>query len=115
MAEKDFTNGARSVKANVIGSDSFSVTVNFKWLLQLFIAVGSVVYAFYMFQMKIDGMSAQIEQNKTELHELLELHEKESEAQMAQMEETIKWYEQELVKVGKVSLNPFSWKSKKKQ
>jgi len=46
---------------------------------------------------------------------LLAVHEAEEEVRDAELEESIKWYEKEMVKVGNVSLNPFSWKNKKKK
>ena len=110
---KDLNNGARSFKSEAIGSDSFAVTINFKWLLQLFVLVGSLIYTFYSYQMKIVDMEKRIVENQLELENLITLHEAESDLKLAKMEETIKWYETELVKVGGVSLNPFSWKSKK--
>jgi len=63
--------------------------------------------------MKIVDMEKRIVENQLELENLITLHEAESDLKLAKMEETIKWYETELVKVGGVSLNPFSWKSKK--
>ena len=45
MAEKK--DGARSWKGEVIGSDSYSLTINFKWLLQIIAATAIVVYAFW--------------------------------------------------------------------
>ena len=73
-----------------------------------------MIYTFYTYQMKIINIENTIAENQLQLETLISIHEQESNAKLAQMEETIKWYEQEIVKVGGVSLNPFSWKSKKK-
>ena len=91
---------------NVIG-DSLAVTINFKWLLQLLVVVATITYAFYTFQLKLNDMEGQIADNMIELQELIEIHEKESEIQIAQMQETIKWYQTQL------NLNPFSWGKQK--
>ncbi len=92
---------------NVI-SDSLAVTINFKWLLQLMAFVSTITYVFYTFQMKLNDMSRQIDDNMSELQELIMIHERESEIKMTEMENTIKWYE------GQLNVNPLSWGKKKK-
>ena len=106
MPAKD---GARSYKGQIIG-DSMSVTINFKWLLQLIVAVGMIVYGWWQLESRIQGL----ERNMVLALEEIELHEEErkhdEEAHVAQMEERMLWYESEL------NLNPFSWgKDKKKK
>ena len=44
--------GARSYKTQVIG-DSMAVTINFKWLLQLIVAAGMVVYGWWQLESRI--------------------------------------------------------------
>ena len=101
--------GARSYKTQVIG-DSMSVTINFKWLLQLIVAVGMIVYGWWQLESRIQGL----ERNMVLALDEIELHEAErkhsEEAHVAEMEERMDWYETEL------NLNPFSWgKGKKKK
>jgi len=101
--------GARSYKGQIIG-DSMSVTINFKWLLQLIVAVGMIVYGWWQLESRIQGL----ERNMVLALDEIELHEEErkhdEEAHVAQMEERMLWYESEL------NLNPFSWgKDKKKK
>jgi hypothetical protein len=92
---------------NIIG-DGLAVTINFKWLLQLIAFVSTVTYLFYTFQIKLDNMSRQIDSNMSELQGLIEIHEEESEIKMAEMQETIKWYQ------GQLNVNPLSWGKKSK-
>jgi hypothetical protein len=92
---------------NIIG-DGLAVTINFKWLLQLIAFVSTVTYLFYTFQVKLDNMSRQIDSNMSELQGLIEIHEEESEVKMAEMQETIKWYQ------GQLNVNPLSWGKKNK-
>ena len=106
MPEKD---GARSYKGQIIG-DSMSVTINFKWLLQLIVAVGMLVYGWWQLESRIQGLERNMELALTEI----ELHEDERKVaegkHIAEMEERMLWYENEL------NLNPFSWgKDKKKK
>ena len=104
----DDKKGARSYKGEVIG-DSFSVTLNFKWLLQIIAATAIVVNSF----LKLESRIQELERNMVLALEEIKLHEAErkqaEEAHVAQMEERMLWYENEL------NLNPFSWgKGKKK-
>tara|TARA_R110002020_G_scaffold371271_1_gene582917 strand:- start:132 stop:455 length:324 start_codon:yes stop_codon:yes gene_type:complete len=103
----DKKDGARSFKSEVIGGDSFSVTLNFKWLLQIIAGTAIVVYAFWRMESRI----VELERNMVVALEEIELHEAErkhdEEAHVAQMEERMLWYESEL------NLNPFSWGKKK--
>ena len=103
--------GARSWKGEVIGSDSYSLTINFKWLLQIIAATAIVVYAFW----KIEGRIQDLERKMVLAMDEIELHEAErvtsQQKHVAEMEERMLWYESEL------NLNPFSWgkKGKKKK
>jgi hypothetical protein len=64
--------------------------------------------------MKIMAMEQDIAQHKKDIQELIAHHEQEEEQRIAALEEVAdKWYEKEMVKVGGVSLNPFSWKKKR--
>ena len=101
-------NGARSYKGEVIGGDSFAVTINFKWLLQIIAGTAIVVYAFWQLESRIQ----ELERNMEVALEEIELHEKErkiaEDLHIKDMEERMLWYESEL------NLNPFSWGKKKK-
>ena len=100
--------GARSYKGQVIG-DSMSLTINFKWLIQLIVAVGVIVYSFWTIESRIQ----ELERNMVLALEEIELHDQErrtAEARhIAEMQEQMDWYQQEL------NLNPFSWGKKKKK
>jgi len=104
MADKK--DGARSYRGSVIG-DSMNLTINIKWLIQLFVFAGMLVYGWYQLESRIQGL----ERNMVLALEEIELHEEErkhdEEAHVAQMEERMLWYESEL------NLNPFSWGKKK--
>ena len=107
MANKK--DGARSWKGEVIGSDSYSLTIYFKWLLQIIAATAIVVYAFW----KIEGRIQDLERKMVLAMEEIELHDAErlqsQKAHVAEMEERMLWYESEL------NLNPFSWGKKRKK
>ena len=89
-------------------NDSFSITINFKWLIQLIIAVAMLVYAFW----KIESRIQTLERNMVIALNEIELHGKErrlaEEKHIQDMEERMEWYEKEL------NLNPFSWGKNKR-
>ena len=109
MAENQ---GARSYKTQVIG-DSMAVTINFKWLLQLIVAVGMIVYGWWQLESRIQ----ELERNMTIALEEIAIYEEERaiaeeehiEMLENQMQEQNIWIEQELG----INLNPFSWGKKK--
>ena len=108
VVEVDSDNkGARSYRGQVIG-DSFSVTLNFKWLLQIIAGTALVVWAFWRMESRI----VELERNMVLALEEIELHEEErkyaEKKHIAEMEERMQWYETEL------NLNPFSWGKGKK-
>ena len=100
--------GARSYKGQIIG-DSMSLTINFKWLLQIIGATAIIVYSFW----KLENRIQTLERNMVLALEEIELHEGErlqsQQAHVEEMEERMLWYESEL------NLNPFSWGKKKRK
>jgi hypothetical protein len=108
----DKKDGARSYRGSVIG-DSMNLTINLKWLLQIFVLAGMIVYGWWQLESRIQDLERQmvVAMEEIELHEserqiAEELHIKQLEAQM--QEQTV-WIEQELG----INLNPFSWGKKK--
>ena len=102
----DENKGARSYKGQVIG-DSMSLTINFKWLLQLIAATAMLVYGWWRLEDRIQ----ELERKMVLAMEEIELHDKErklaEERHIQEMQEQMDWYQTEL------NLNPFSWVKKK--
>ena len=98
--------GARSYKGQIIG-DSMSVTINFKWLLQLIVFVGMLVYGWWQLESRIQDL----ERNMVLALEEIELHDQERKAaedkHVKDMEEEGSLLKKEL------NINPFSWGKKK--
>ena len=107
---KDDKNGARSYKGQIIG-DNMSLHINIKWLIQLFVLAGMLVYGWYQLETRIQDL----ERNQVVVIEQVEVFVEErqiaEQKHVAEMEERMLWYESEL------NLNPFSWgkKGKKKK
>ena len=112
MADKK--DGARSYRGSVIG-DSMNLTINIKWLLQLFVLAGMLVYGWWQLETRIQelerNMDVAIEQVESLNEERRLAEEKHIRDLEAQMQQQAEWYEQELG----INFNPFSWgKSKGK-
>ena len=105
---EDNKQGARSYKGQIIG-DSMSLTINFKWLLQIIAGTAIIVYSFW----KLENRIQTLERNMVLALEEIEFHEEERKIaeteHINQMEERMEWYESEL------NLNPFSWGKKKRK
>ena len=105
MAEKN--NGARSYRTSVVG-DSMNLTINLKWLIQLFVLIAMIVYGWWKLETRIQDL----ERNMVIALQEIELHDQErkaaEEAHIREMQEQMDWYQTEL------NLNPFSWGKKKK-
>ena len=104
----DKKNGARSYRGSVIG-DSMNLTINIRWLLQLFVLAGMLVYGWWQLETRIQELernmgtaTEQVESLNEERRLAEEKHIRDLEAQMQQQAE---WYEQELG----INFNPFSW------
>ena len=104
--------GARSYRGSVIG-DSMNLTINIKWLLQLFVLAGMLVYGWWQLETRIQELernmgtaTEQVESLNEERRLAEEKHIRDLEAQMQQQAE---WYEKELG----INFNPFSWGKKK--
>ena len=101
----DDKQGARSYKSEVIG-DSMSLTINFKWSIQLIVAVAMVVYGWYQLETRIQAL----ERNMgvaTEQVELLNEERRLAEEQHIQdMESLLKT---------ELNINPLSWQWGKKK
>ena len=112
---KDENKGARSYKGEVIGA-SMSLTINFKWLLQIICLVSIITFSFW----KIEGRIQALERDMVVAMEEIELHDAErklaEEIHIQQLESEMQqqkvWIEKELG----INLNPFSWgKSNKRK
>ena len=102
----DKKDGARSYRTSVVG-DSMNLTINLKWLIQLFVLVAMIVYGWWQLESRIQ----ELERNMAVAMDEIELHEQErksaEQAHIREMQEQMDWYQTEL------NLNPFSWGKKK--
>ncbi len=98
---------ARSFKSGLV-DDNLSFHINIKWLLQIFTAIGFVVYGYVQIENRIADLESRMELANTQIEELISKHIIEENAKMQELEEQLKWYQKEL------NLNPLSkWRKKK--
>ena len=105
MSEKPKT--ARSYRATVVG-DNTVVSINLKWLGQMFVLIAGLVYGYYRIETRIAELERRVELSDTNIEELVSKHMIKEEKERVAMEERISFFEREL------NLNQFSWKRKKK-
>ena len=103
----DKKDGARSYRTSVIG-DSMNLTINIKWLLQLLVFVGMLIYGWWQLETRIQAL----ERNMGVAIEQIEMHNEErrlaEERHKQEMEKELSLLKTEL------NINPFSWGKKKK-
>ena len=102
---KEEKNGARSYRTSVVG-DSMNLTINLKWLIQLFVLCAMIVYGWYQLETRIQ----ELERNMVLALEEIELHDQErrlaEEQHIQDMESLLKT---------ELNINPLSWQWGKKK
>ena len=99
---------ARSIKSGLV-DDNWSLHINIRWLLQLCLAISGIVYGYMEITNRIADLERRMELANLNIEDLVSKHIKEEEVKIAQMQEQLEWYQQEL------NLNPLSWGKKRKK
>ena len=102
----DDKKGARSYKGEVIG-DSMSLTINFKWLLQIIGATVMAVYGWYQLETRIQALERNMGVATEQVELLNEERKLAEERHKEEMEQELSLLKTEL------NINPFSWGKKK--
>ena len=98
---------ARSFNGTVI-DDNFSINLNIKWLGQIIVLAGALVYGFWTVETRIRDLEEGLLESSEEIALLLEKHSLQEATKREELEERVSFYEKEF------NINPFSWKKKKK-
>ena len=101
---------ARSFRGAVI-SDNLAISINVKWLGQLLVLVGGIVYAAWRIENRITVLEQRMAEANDQISELVSKHISEERIRYDKMEEELQWYQKELG----LNLNPLSWKKKRKR
>ena len=105
MSEKVQT--ARSYKGTVI-DDNAVVSINLKWLGQLLVLVGMLVYGYWRIESRLGQLEDEMLTADIKIEDLLDKHMEEERIQREQLEEKVNFYEKEF------NINPLSWGKRKK-
>tara|TARA_R110001599_G_scaffold140521_3_gene320624 strand:- start:2265 stop:2603 length:339 start_codon:yes stop_codon:yes gene_type:complete len=108
LSETSKPKTARSYRATVVG-DNTVVSINLKWLGQMFVLVASLIYGYYRIETRITNLERGIQIANDDIQNLVSKHMIKEEKERTEMEERISFFEREL------NLNPFSWKKKRKK
>ena len=90
MSEKPDT--ARSYRATVL-DDNAIVSINLKWLGQIAVLIGMLVYGYWQVEIRIRSLESNFEEANLKIEELVNKHIQDEEERYAQMEEELKWYQ----------------------
>ena len=88
---------ARSYRGSVV-DDNAVVSINLKWLGQLLVLVGMLIYGYYRIETRISSLEADVQSHNGEIETLVSKHIEEEQARYEEMEEDLKWYQKALKK-----------------
>ena len=83
---------ARSYRTTIL-DDNAIVSINLKWLGQIAILIGMLVYGYWQIETRIRNLEANFEEANLKIQELVNKHIEDEEERYAQMEEELKWYQ----------------------
>ena len=99
---------ARSYRSTLI-DDNMVFSFNIKWLGQIFVLVGVLVYGYWNIISRIETLEQGMDTSNAQIQELVSKHILDEQERYQRMEEELQWYQKEL------NLNPLSWRKKKKR
>ena len=99
---------ARSYRGTVV-DDNAVVSINLKWLGQLLVLVGMLVYGYWRIESRLGQLENEMVSAYVKIGDLLDKHMVEEKVQREQLEEKVNFYEKEF------NINPLSWGKRKKK
>tara|TARA_R100001163_G_C5068394_1_gene208633 strand:- start:4056 stop:4355 length:300 start_codon:yes stop_codon:yes gene_type:complete len=83
---------ARSYRTTIL-DDNAIVSINLKWLGQIAILIGMLVYGYWQIETRIRNLESNFEEANLKIQELVNKHIEDEEERYTQMEEELKWYQ----------------------
>ena len=105
VSEKPDT--ARSYRATVL-DDNAIVSINLKWLGQIAVLIGMLVYGYWQVEIRIQSLENQMAAADEQIGDLLDKHIVDERAEREDLAEKVAFYEKEF------NINPLSWGKKKR-
>ena len=98
---------ARSYRATVL-DDNAIVSINLKWLGQIAVLIGMLVYGYWQIESRIRRLENSVLTQTEQIGSLLDKHIVEERIERQELAEKVAFYEKEF------NINPLSWGKKKK-
>ena len=98
---------ARRYKGTVVDDNAVG-SINLKWLGQLLVLVGMLVYGYWRIESRLGNLEEAMVTADVKIGDLLGKHIVDETLQREQLEEKVNFYEKEF------NINPLSWGRKKK-
>jgi len=105
VSEKPDT--ARSYRATVL-DDNAIVSINLKWLGQIAVLIGMLVYGYWQIESRIRKLESSIVEANEQIGDLLNKHILEERIEREELAEKVAFYEKEF------NINPLSWGKNKR-
>ena len=83
---------ARSYRTTIL-DDNAIVSINLKWLGQIAILIGMLVYGYWQIETRIKNLERNFDEANTTITELVQKHIVEEQQRYEEMEEELKWYQ----------------------
>ena len=106
MSEKPET--ARSYRGAVV-DDNAVISINLKWLGQLCVLVGMLVYGYWRVESRLGELEDKMVDANEQIGDLLDKHIVDERIEREQLAEKVAFYEKEF------NINPLSWGKRKKK
>ena len=106
MSEKPDT--ARSYRGAVV-DDNAVISINLKWLGQLLVLVGMLVYGYWRVESRLGELEDKMVDANDQIGDLLDKHIVDERIEREQLAEKVAFYEKEF------NINPLSWGKRKKK
>ena len=99
---------ARSYRTTIL-DDNAIVSINLKWLGQIAVLIGMLVYGYWQIETRIRNLESKMASADEQIGSLLDKHIVEERVEREELAEKVAFYEKEF------NINPFSWGKKKKK
>ena len=101
-------NTARSYRTAIL-DDNAIVSINLKWLGQIAVLIGMLVYGYWQIETRIRKLEDKMVDANQQIGNLLEKHIVEEKIEREELAEKVAFYEKEF------NINPLSWGKRKKK
>ena len=98
---------ARSYRTTIL-DDNAIVSINLKWLGQICVLIGILVYGYWQIETRIKNLEDSIVVANEQIGDLLSKHIMEERAERQELADKVAFYEKEF------NINPLSWGKKKR-